>query len=329
MTITASSSPRARAATSSWTLPVGHFSIPLGLAGLGGTWAAASEHLGTSTVPASLAYGAASVVWAVFTVIYVVRTLGSADTGFRAELRHPLAGPLTAYIPVTAILLIARYEPDLGATAPWLMGIAVAALAVNIAQLLAHWLVAPLDHTALHPGYFLPITAGPFIAAIGLVSMGIQEAAVATFGVGVFFWLVIGAVITGRLMLGSPLPGPFFPVLAVLLSPPGTASVAWFAIQDGQLDTVQLALGGITTVMLLVQLVLLPEYLRVPFSLQHWVFTFPLAVIGNAGVRWAHGLHFVGWQVASGTLLTISSVAILAILAGTLLGAAKRLGRVP
>ena len=217
-----------------------------------------------------------------------------------------------------AILLVAHYAPDLGGAARWLIYAAVAALAINAAALMAHWLNAPLEEDALHPGYFLPVVAGPFIAAIGLATVAENGAAVAVFGVGIYFWLLLGAVITGRLFFGTPLPPPFKPVLSILLSPPGTASLAWFAIKHGQLDQLQAALGGITLFTLLIQLFFVSDYLRLPFSSQHWVFTFPLAVLGNIGVRWAAGLGFDGWKLVAWTILAISTAAILAILAGTL-----------
>lgn len=39
----------------SWSLPITVFSVPLGLAGLGGSWVAASQLLGASEVPAGVA----------------------------------------------------------------------------------------------------------------------------------------------------------------------------------------------------------------------------------------------------------------------------------
>lgn len=134
----------------------------------------------------------------------------------------------------------------------------------------------------MHPGYFLPVTAGAFIAAIGFVSIDQHGPAVAVFGI--FFWLLLGAVITARLFFGSALP--FKPVLSILLSPPGTASVAWFAITGGAVDDLQAALGGVTLFMLLVQL-FVRAYLRLPFSTQYWVFTL-----------YSAGLRFTGWEVA-------------------------------
>ena len=308
-------------------MPVALFSIPLGLAGLGGAWAAAAQLLGASEVPADVAYAVATVVYVVFTTVYVVGTVRHERGGFHLHLRHPLFGPLTAYLPVIAILLVAHYAPDLGDAARWLCWAATSALAINAAALLARWLTAPLDQDALHPGYFLPLVAGPFVASIGLASVGDRMAAVAVFGVGVYYWLLLGAIITGRLFFGSPLPQPFIPVLSILLSPPAVASLAWFAVMGGQIDQLQAAVGGITLFTLLSQLFFLPAYLRLPFSSQHWVFTFPLAVLGNIGIRWAAGLGFTGWEAVAWTVLAVCTAVILAILAGTLRDCARWLSR--
>ena len=111
--------------------------------------------------------------------------------GSHVDLRHPLFGPLTTYIPVIAVLLVAHYAPSLGEAAQWLTYAAVAALAINAAALVAHWLSAPLDQDAMHPGYFLPVVAGPFIASIGMAGVGDRAAAIAVFGIGIHFWLLL------------------------------------------------------------------------------------------------------------------------------------------
>ncbi|WP_213065560.1 hypothetical protein, partial [Acinetobacter baumannii] len=131
--------------------PIPLFSIPLGLAGLGGAWSAASELLDASDVPADVAWGSAAVLWVVFTAAYVVSTAWHRSATFRLDIRHPLLGPLPAYIPVIAILLVAHYSSSLGGAGRWLTYAAVLSLALNAAALVAHWLTAPLDLELLHP----------------------------------------------------------------------------------------------------------------------------------------------------------------------------------
>lgn len=90
------------AAVSGWALPIALFSIPLGLAGLGGAWQAAAQLLGAPDVPAALAYAASAAVCAMFTVVHVDGGIRHDSGRFHRDLRHPLFGSLTAYIPVTA-----------------------------------------------------------------------------------------------------------------------------------------------------------------------------------------------------------------------------------
>ncbi|MGW6929419.1 hypothetical protein ACWGE0_05080 [Lentzea sp. NPDC054927] len=76
------------------------------------------------------------LIFAAFTLSYLARTFRPRNGGFHVDLRNPLLGPLTAYLPVIAILLIAHYAKVLGASAPWLIWLAVAGLALNAAALL-------------------------------------------------------------------------------------------------------------------------------------------------------------------------------------------------
>ena len=244
--MTATTSPTASvvpqpAENERWRLPIALFSIPLGLAGLGGAWSAAADVLDAPTAPSEIAWAAAAALWTIFTVAYVAGTTRHV-TGLLAELRHPLVGPLTAYIPVIAILLSIHYSTYWGEAGEWLTYLAIGALAVNAAALLAHWLAAPLDENLTHPGYLLPVTAGPFVASIGLVETADEGAAIAAFGVGTYFSVVLGALVMGRVLFGTPLPTPFRPVLSIFVSPPATAGLAWFAIRDGRVDALQVSI---------------------------------------------------------------------------------------
>jgi tellurite resistance protein len=307
VTVSVAPAPAAR------ILPLNYFAISLGLSGLGGAWSAAEGPLGAQEWPADLLFGVAAVVWTVFTVYYVIS--GIRRTGsFRADLRHPATGPFAAYIPVVAILLTAHFGTYFPSAAPWLIAVFVAALAVVAAQLLTFWLTGGLTLESLHPGYFLPLVAGAFIASIGFSSAGLHTEAISAFGVGVFFWLVIGTIVTGRLITGAPLAAPVRPSLAVLLAPPATGGVSWFLISGGLPNPIQDAFAGVLVIMLLVQLMLVRQYLQVPFTISYWTFTFPIAAATNYAVRWVSTLQFAGWQAVAWIVLGVASLVIAAIL---------------
>ena len=260
------------------------YPIALGMGGTGGAWRTAVV-LGAPSWPAICLAVLCLVIWGTVTAMYVVRG-GTRLRALVADLRHPEQGFALGYIPLVPLLLLANPIPrtagvrilDLALVAFWAMG---------TAALVAHWITTPRDRNAIHPGFSLPVVGGPFIASISLQANGWHSAATGVFFVGAYFWLTFGAVIMGRLMTEQRLSDARFPTLAVLMVPPATASTAWFALNGNRSTTVGVGLAAVLAMMALVQLFILPEYLRRPFIVSCWSFSFPLASAATAVGHWA------------------------------------------
>lgn len=309
-------------------LPLGLFGIPLGLAGLGSAWSAARTGLGATPWPEEVLFGAGGALWLAFTAIYLKR--GWRRKGaFQADLKHPGGGPFASLIPLVGILLAAHYSVYLPALGLWSLFAFVAALAVVATQLLAHWVTGGVTMQSIHPGYFLPVVAGPFVSSIGFTTVHAPEAALAAFGVGVFFWLVVGTVVTIRLMTGGPLPAPAVPALSAYLAAPATASVAWHVSHPGITGGLQLALIGVLLMMLLMQFLLISEYRALPFSTLFWVFTFPVATTSNYALRWLAASAVPGREIYAWVILALATAFVLTIASLTVAGLVRKSGPVP
>jgi tellurite resistance protein len=94
-------------------------------------------------------------------------------------------------------------------------------------------------------------------------------------------------LIVGRLMTEQRLTDARLPTLAVLMVPPSTASIAWFGLNDNRITTFGIGLATVLAVMALIQLFILPDYLRRPFTISCWSFSFPLASAANTVGHWA------------------------------------------
>ncbi|MET0954806.1 MAG: TDT family transporter [Cryobacterium sp.] len=298
-------------------LPLSLFGIPLGVAGLGGGWSAATGALNAPHWPNEVLYAAATVLWLAFGLVYLVQGVRRRGS-FRTDLRHPVEAPNAAFIPLVGILLSAHYSEVIPVVGRALCLVFVITLAVVAAQQFAHWLTGGVTMQAIHPGYFVPVVAGAFVGSIGLSSIGLHDAALAAFGVGIFFWLVIGTVVCLRLMTAGALPDAAKPALAAFVAAPATASIAWIVAHPGPMGIVQLLLTGILAMMLLVQVVLIGEYRRLPFSLSFWIFTFPIASTANYAVRWFAASGLPGWQIGAWIFLGAATLFIAAIAAMTL-----------
>src|SRR6478735_89125 len=169
----------------------------------------------------------------------------------------------------------------------------------------------------VHPGYLLPVVAGSFVASIGFASLHVHDAAMAAFGVGVFFWLVVGTVVTVRLMTGGALAPAAKTGLSAYLAAPATANIAWIVSHPGPVGTVQLGLTGVLAIMALLQVMLLPEYSRLPFSPAFWVFTFPVGATTTYAIRWLATTNLPGWEIYSWTTLGLATAFTVAIAART------------
>lgn len=299
-------------AAPSGMLPLSLFGVPLGLAGLGAGWSAARATLGAPAWPEEVLYGAASAIWLILTTVYLLRGLRRKGA-FRADLRHQIAGPFASFIPLVGILLSAHYSEYLPALGMWVCVAFIAALTVVATQLFAHWITGGVSMQAIHPGYFLPVVAGSFVASIGFSSIHAHDAALAAFGIGAFFWLVVGTVVTVRLMTAGALPPAAKTGLSAYLAAPATASVAWMVSHPGPMGALQLGLTGVLIIMLLMQLFLIGEYRKLPFSPLFWVFTFPVATTANYAVRWFAAANLPGRETYAWIALALATAFIMAI----------------
>jgi tellurite resistance protein len=316
----APSSAAPSSAAVSGMLPLSLFGIPLGVAGLGAGWSAARADLGAPAWPEEVLYGAASALWIVLTTIYLLRGLRRKGA-FRADLRHQVAGPFASFIPLVGILLSAHYSEYAPALGAWACLASIAALTVVATQLFAHWVTGGVSMQSIHPGYFLPVVAGSFVASIGFSSVHAHDAALAAFGIGAFFWLVVGTVVTVRLMTAGELPPAARTGLSAYLAAPATASVAWMVSHPGPMGALQLGLTGVLVIMLLMQVFLLGEYRRLSFSPLFWVFTFPVATTANYAVRWFAASNLPGRETYSWIILALATAFIMAIAARSVVAA--------
>jgi tellurite resistance protein len=315
--MTTVSIPPARAASPpALRLPTGVltlFAVPLGLVGLAGVWSEAGTVAGAPSWVADALYVLGGLFWVSYTVGYLVKNVRERGV-LTGDLKNPAIAPLTAYIPVVGLLFVPRLARLSHTPAEWVCWVLVSILVVLVARLLANWFRGDVPLAAVHPGYFLPYVAGASIAGIALVSIGAHTEALTAVGAGLFFFVIIMALLLARLAAGEKLPPPAQPLLSVPLASPATAGIALFAANGNQLDPLIDALLGVIVLMLLVQVMLLPDYRRAGFTLGFWAFAFPIASTSNFTMRWLTAVHAENtdawsWGVTSLATLGIGAIA--------------------
>jgi tellurite resistance protein len=195
------------------------------------------------------------------------------------RLRDPSQAPFVSLAPMTGMLLAHAVS---SAALFW----ACFALTVLLAGLqLGEWAACPPALEHIHSGCLIPLVSGCFVAAQGAARFGNDDLGWAAFGIGSASWLLLGSVLLVRRLSAAPLPEAQLPLLAIEVGPPAIAAIAYADLTGGRSDPFSLALAGVTVLMVIVQLRLMPRYRRVPFSASYWSFTFVFAAVAALTMR--------------------------------------------
>jgi tellurite resistance protein len=305
-------------------IPLNLFSIPFGLIGLADCWLVAA---GFGLAPVTLGRVLVAIAVAAWIVVLTAYARGARAhrTPPASELADPVAGPFAALIVITPMLAGADGLYPLDHTA----GTVVVDIGITLTLLLGGWLTGewiykPLALDKIHPGYFLPSVAGGLVAAVSSADVGQTHLAWLLFGVGILSWIVLGSIILTRLFIGSPLPTPLIPTLAIEVAPAAVATFAWFSLNGPRIDAVVRLLAGYGLLMVVVQVRLMPGYLRLRFMPSFWAFTFSWAAVAFAGLTWLGVSHPAAWRVESYVALALISVLVGGIAARTALALGRR-----
>src|SRR5690606_33272005 len=127
------------------------------------------------------------------------------------------------------------------------------------------------------PAWFIPVV-GNIVVPIGGVHFAPADLSWFFFSIGLLFWLVLLTVIFYRLVFHEALPPRLMPTLFILVAPPAVGVVSYIGL-SGHVD----AFARILYFAALFQALLLASdamrFMRLPFFLSAWAYTFPLAAL--------------------------------------------------
>lgn len=300
-------------------IPLNLFGMAFGIAGLAGGWLTMSEFGHASQTVGDVLIALAGLTWLAVLIAYLRWALPHGR--LVADLLDPIAGPFASLVVIVPMLVAAEgIYPHAHATGRVTFDVFLSLTVLLGGWFTGQWIYTPMNLDTFHPGYFLPTVAGGLVAAGGAAQVGQHRLAQTMFGLGIICWVIFGSVIMGRLLFRPLVPPALLPTYAIEVAPAAVASLAWFALNGGHVDSVAALLGGYGLLMVLAQLRLLPAYLRLRFMPSTWAFTFSWAAVATAGLRWLQALHPAGataWQYLVLALITafIAAIAIRTIIA--------------
>lgn len=266
-------------------MPVTLFGAGLGLTGFATAWreaAVAFEAGGLlSTILAGIAFG----IFVTLVVLYTIKFLRHRQAVLM-EFRHPIIGNFFSAATMTLMILSTNLTQESRelATILWMIG-AVGNVLLTIC-FLTFWIARDCHISHATPIWFIPVVSNMAIPIVG-APLGYPDIGWMMFAVAMLFWLTLFTVVFYRLLFERPLEDPLRPSLFILIAPPSLAFIAYAVLNGGVVDGPAKMFLGIATFMLLMIAPQIPHLLRLPFGLNWWSYSFPLAAYSVACTLYA------------------------------------------
>lgn len=300
-------------------IPVGYFSIILGLASMGLAWRLA--HSFFPAIPFWIGEGllaGASVVWLCFICAYIWQWIKYTQSAID-EVQHVITGGAVALVPISTIFVGMAALPHIE-----LLGKVILAIGIGGQVLFASYYVGGRwrgTHTAVAatPVMYLPVIPANFLSATALGFLGYIELGELFLGAGLICWLMFEPAVLQRLRTDVPLVEQLRPVLGIQLAPAFVGCSAYLTLNGGEIDLlVKLLIGyGLLQSILLARL--LPWIFACGFTPSAWAFSFGLGSMAKVGVFLKQAHPSDGLGLLGSGLFIFGSCGILILIIGTLL----------
>ena len=304
-------------------MPVSMFAIVMGLVGLTLVLQHAERVWG---LPSGIALASVVIDILVFAGIalgYVSKWLRHRDQVV-AEFNHPIRLSFFPAISIGLILLATatfRMWPTV-ALAFWVSGVVLHLLLTL--TILSRWMHQ--SHFEIHhsnPAWFIPVVGNILVPLAG-VPLGFETISWFFYSVGLVFWPVLLTILMYRYFFHAPMPGKLMPTLFILIAPPAVGFISWLSLHPGEgLDDFGRILFSFALFVTLLLFWQLRHFIRLPFALSWWAYSFPVAAMTVATMQMAVLTGSGVWEGLA-VVLTVALVVLIVLLLYLTLRAAGR-----
>jgi len=282
-------------------LPVPLFGSVMGLSGL----AIALTRSGLFPGIAEIGHGLLFLVtiwFLLLSVVYLAKVIRFPGEVLK-EFNHPVRMNFFPAISISLLLLSIGYltlAPGLSLIL-WVSGTLLHFLL--LLRTLRVWLFRGLPLQSFNPAWFIPVV-GTLIVPIAGVEHAPAEVSWFFFSIGLVFWVAMLGITLSRIIFHGGLPPKLLPTLFILIAPPAVAFLAYLQL-TGTLDTLARILYFHALFTAILVLSFADRFIRLPFFLSHWAYTFPIAAITLASFRYHHATGSPAFEGLGGFFLIL------------------------
>ena len=301
--------------------PVSFFSMIMGLSGFTLVMMKVEELGLIPFAPVEFFAALTIALFLVLSVTYTAKMIRHPDA-VRAELDHPVMLSFFPTITISLILIgtfLATWTPAI-ALLSWQIG-AAGQLFLTL-LIMTRWIHH--DHFEIHhisPAWFIPV-AGNILVPLAGVENASMELNWFFFSIGLLYWIVLFTIIMYRMFFHRPLAENLLPTMFIMITPPAVGFISYLNLVP-DLDNFARVLYYNALFMTLLLLVQAPRFMKIPFSLSWWAYSFPLAAVTVATLLMYEETGKPYFRLISYLLVALVTTLIIFLLYKTFLAARR------
>ena len=137
------------------------------------------------------------------------------------------------------------------------------------------------------------------------------------FSCGIFFWVVLFAILLNRIIFHHQLAGKFIPTLFIFIAPPAVGFIAYYKM-FGVVDTFATILFNLALFFTLLVAFMYKNFVKIKFFISWWAFVFPLAAMSISSMIMYAETNDALLLVLSYVMVAVTTVVISIVIYQTL-----------
>lgn len=261
--------------------PIMMFAIVMGLSGLAIVYQKAADTFGLSKmIGTSLAY-LDIIVFVVISLLYLTKIF-KYFSDVKEEFDHPVRLNFFAAISISLLLICIifhKINPEISHVL-WYSGTILQTIFTFYT--ISFWINENLELHHSSPAWFIPVVGNIIVpvAGAGFIDKNIL---MYYFAVGLFFWIILTAILINRIIFHNQLAVKFIPTMFIFIAPPSLGFIAYVKM-SGEFDMFASFLYNLGLFFTFLLFFMYKNFTNLKFFISWWAFTFPLAAISIASM---------------------------------------------
>ncbi len=301
--------------------PIMMYAVVMGMSGLTIMYQKAAHWLDFPHIIGNSLMYITTAIFFTISFVYIIKYFKYSEV-IKKEFSHPIRVNFFAAISISMLMLAIIYKehyPTISASF-WYPG------AILHFYLTMHTIKFWINHNQelahSNPAWFIPIVGNVLVpvAGVGFVNHGLL---MYFFSVGIFFWLILFAILLNRIIFHHQLAVKFMPTLFILIAPPAVGFIAYFKM-SGEIDMFSMVLFNLALFFTLLVAFMYKNFLKIKFFISWWAFVFPLAAMGIASMLMYHKTGDLLLLLLSYTMIAVTTIVIAIVIYQTVIHMKKQ-----